>query len=56
MNSTFACLQEKNFVFVHIVSPDEAAQAGDVDLKIQAIEDFDKRYLGRLLDLLIGNS
>ena len=41
-----ACLQEKNFVFVHIVSHDEAAHTGDVDLKIRAIEDFDKRFLG----------
>ncbi len=54
-DSALACLKEKNFVFVHIVSADEAAHTGDVDLKIQAIEDFDKRFLGRLLDKIDGD-
>ena len=49
------CLQEKDFVFVHIVSIDEAAHTGDVKLKIRAIEDLDKRFLGRLINSIDGD-
>ncbi|MCD6398027.1 MAG: cofactor-independent phosphoglycerate mutase [Spirochaetaceae bacterium] len=48
-------LEEKDFVFVHIVSTDETSHTGDVNLKIKAIEDLDKRFLGRLLTNLDGD-
>lgn len=49
-DAALKCLKEKDFVFVHIVSTDETSHTGDVNLKIKAIEDLDKRFLGRLLD------
>ncbi len=37
-----------DFVYVHIESTDEVSHAQDLKLKIQAIEDFDKRLIGRV--------
>jgi 2,3-bisphosphoglycerate-independent phosphoglycerate mutase len=42
-------LEKKDFVFVHVEAPDEAGHIGKTDLKIRAIEDLDRRLLGRLL-------
>jgi 2,3-bisphosphoglycerate-independent phosphoglycerate mutase len=42
-------LDKKDFVFVHVEAPDEAGHIGKTDLKIRAIEDLDRRLLGRLL-------
>jgi len=39
-------------VFVHVEAPDEAGHAGSFELKVKAIEDMDRRLLGRLLDNL----
>lgn len=39
-------------VFVHVEAPDEAGHAGDFELKVKAIEDLDRRLVGRLLDRL----
>lgn len=54
-DAAIKCLKEKDFVFVHIVSTDETSHTGDVNLKIKAIEDLDKRFLGRLLDNIDGD-
>ena len=54
-DAALKCLQEKDFVFVHIVSTDETSHTGDVSLKIKAIEDLDKRFLGRLLNNIDGD-
>ncbi len=43
-------LKDHDFVFVHIEAADEAGHLGDFDLKKKAIEDFDRRFLGRLLE------
>ena len=45
-----SALEKKDFVYLHVEATDEAAHAGDVELKIKAIEDFDKRVVGRILD------
>ncbi|MEM4700206.1 MAG: cofactor-independent phosphoglycerate mutase [Candidatus Nezhaarchaeales archaeon] len=37
-------------VFVHVEAPDEAGHAGSFELKVRAIEDLDRRLVGRLLD------
>lgn len=47
-------LKERDFVFVHVEAPDEAGHIGDIDAKIEAIENIDKRTLGPLLDGLKG--
>lgn len=43
-------LKENDFVFVHVEAPDEAGHMGEVDKKIQAIEDFDKLVVGTILE------
>jgi 2,3-bisphosphoglycerate-independent phosphoglycerate mutase len=42
-------LDRVDFVFVHIEAPDEASHEGRTDLKIQAIEDYDKRVVAPCL-------
>jgi len=42
-------LQERDFVYVHVEAPDEAGHMGDLRLKIEAIEAFDKRIVGPML-------
>jgi 2,3-bisphosphoglycerate-independent phosphoglycerate mutase len=42
-------LEDNDLVFVHVEAPDEAGHAKDYRLKVKAIEDFDKRLLGRIL-------
>ena len=42
-------LKDKDFVYVHVEAPDEAAHSGDLKNKIQAIEDFDEKVVGTVL-------
>ncbi|MDG6242875.1 MAG: cofactor-independent phosphoglycerate mutase [Methanolobus sp.] len=42
-------LKNHDFVFVHVEAPDEAGHMGDVNAKIQAIEDFDEKVVGTVL-------
>jgi len=43
-------LKERDFVYVHVEAPDEASHSGQRDLKIKAIQDFDERLLGPILE------
>ena len=43
-------LNELDMTMIHIESTDETGHVGDAKLKIQAIEDFDGRVVGRVLD------
>ncbi len=43
-------LEEVDLVFVHIEAPDETGHQGRADLKIQAIEDFDKKIVGPIIE------
>ncbi|MCX7919239.1 MAG: cofactor-independent phosphoglycerate mutase [bacterium] len=43
-------LERSDFVLVHIEAPDECGHQGRSDLKIKAIEDFDERIVGPMLD------
>ncbi len=45
-------LKRSDYVYVHVEAPDEAAHAGMVDGKVQAIEDFDRLVVGRVLERL----
>ncbi|MFH1821210.1 MAG: cofactor-independent phosphoglycerate mutase [Methanobacteriota archaeon] len=38
-----------DLVYVHVEAPDEAGHAGDVEQKIKAIENLDRRLLGRIM-------
>ena len=43
-------LEEKDFVFLHVEAPDEAGHNGDLKAKIKAIEDFDEKVVGVVLE------
>ncbi|HOK09487.1 MAG TPA: cofactor-independent phosphoglycerate mutase [Candidatus Hydrogenedens sp.] len=45
-------LARVDFAFVHIEAPDESAHQGDLNLKIKAIEDFDKNIVRPALEFV----
>ena len=47
-------LKEKDLVFIHVEAPDEAGHMGNVEEKIKAIENFDEKVVGTVLDGLRG--
>jgi len=42
-------LADNDFVLVHVEAPDEAGHLGDIDLKVNAIEEFDELVVGTVL-------
>ncbi|WMW22059.1 cofactor-independent phosphoglycerate mutase [Methanolobus mangrovi] len=46
-------LKNHDFVFVHVEAPDEAGHMGNMEAKIQAIEDFDEKVVGTILKAAI---
>lgn len=42
-------LETMDFVYLHVEAPDEAGHSGDLKNKLQAIEDFDYRVVGPML-------
>ena len=50
VSAALNALQEGNFVFLHLEAPDEASHEGSVEKKIEAIESFDKRIVGPIVD------
>ncbi len=44
-----ASLKDKDFVVVHVEAPDEAGHMGDLEAKLQAVEDFDEKVVGTVL-------
>ena len=42
-------LDNNDFVFIHVEATDEAGHMGDVEKKIQALEDFDEKVVGTVL-------
>ncbi len=43
-------LRRRDFVYVHVEAPDEAAHEGSLEKKIQAIESFDREVVRTVLD------
>lgn len=43
-------LEDEDYVYVHVEAIDEASHAGDLEMKLKTIEDFDKRLVGRILE------
>lgn len=43
-------LEKIDFVYLHVEAPDEAGHGGDVDLKVKAIEDFDLKVVGTIMN------
>ncbi len=47
-------LRDGDVVYLHVEAPDEASHAGDLELKLKAIELFDSQIVGPLLEGLAG--
>ncbi len=45
-----AALQELDFMFLHVEAPDEMGHEGNLEGKIRAIEDFDEKIVGPILE------
>lgn len=50
VEAALKALEEVDLVFVHIEAPDETGHQGRADLKVQAIEDFDKKIVGPIIE------
>jgi 2,3-bisphosphoglycerate-independent phosphoglycerate mutase len=48
--AALASLEDHDFVYVHVEAPDEASHAGNMQHKLQAIEDFDRQVVGTVLE------
>jgi 2,3-bisphosphoglycerate-independent phosphoglycerate mutase len=44
-------LKKHDFVLVHVEAPDETSHEGDLDKKIQAIEEYDKNIVGEIIKM-----
>lgn len=49
-DAALQALESDDFVYVHVEAADEAAHIGDLEAKIHAIEDFDSKVVGHVLD------
>ena len=47
-------LKTHDFVYIHVEGIDEVSHLGDLNLKLKAIEDFDKRLVGNVLNGIKG--
>jgi 2,3-bisphosphoglycerate-independent phosphoglycerate mutase len=54
VKAALEALKEQDFAYIHVEAPDEASHAGDLDLKIKAIELFDERVVGPMLEGLMN--
>jgi 2,3-bisphosphoglycerate-independent phosphoglycerate mutase len=50
VDAALKSLHSKDFVFLHVEAPDEAGHSGQLDLKVKAIEDFDEKIVGPMLE------
>jgi 2,3-bisphosphoglycerate-independent phosphoglycerate mutase len=48
--AALAALETRDFVYVHVEAPDEASHSGNLQHKIQAIQDFDRLVVGTVLE------
>lgn len=48
--AALVALESHDFVYVHVEAPDEASHAGNMQHKLQAIEDFDRQVVGTVLE------
>lgn len=55
-DAALKCLEEKDFVFVHVEAPDEAGHQGSLPDKLQAIEDFDSKITAPIIQGLRARS
>ncbi len=49
-NALLDAIKKCNFVFLHVEAPDESGHEGNLKHKIKAIEDFDKKIVGPVVE------
>ncbi len=49
-NEAIKALETLDFVYIHVEAPDEAGHESNIEKKIKAIENIDKKILGKILD------
>src|SRR5262245_6114732 len=49
-------LEKNDLVFIHVEAIDEAGHMGDVEKKIQALEDFDEKVVGTVIKGMAGRN
>jgi 2,3-bisphosphoglycerate-independent phosphoglycerate mutase len=49
-----AALERKDLIFIHVEAPDEAGHMGAADKKIEAIENFDAKVVGTVVEKMTG--
>ncbi|MEN6317231.1 MAG: cofactor-independent phosphoglycerate mutase [Syntrophaceae bacterium] len=47
-------LKEIDFIFIHVEAPDEMGHEGNIEGKVKAIEDFDEKIVGAVLNEIHG--
>jgi 2,3-bisphosphoglycerate-independent phosphoglycerate mutase len=50
VSAALDALKTHDFAFLHVEAPDEAGHSGQLDLKVKAIEDFDDKVVGPMLE------
>lgn len=50
VEAALAALETRDFVYLHVEAPDEAAHSGNLEHKLKAIEDFDARVVGPVME------
>ncbi len=50
VSAALQALESGDFVYVHVEAPDEASHKGSFSEKLQAIEDFDSRIVGPMIE------
>ena len=50
VEAALKALERVDFVYLHVEAPDEAAHEGDLELKIKALEVFDQKVVGPLIE------
>jgi 2,3-bisphosphoglycerate-independent phosphoglycerate mutase len=50
VEAALEALKSGDFVYLHIEAPDEMGHEGNIDLKVKAIELFDERVVGPMID------
>jgi 2,3-bisphosphoglycerate-independent phosphoglycerate mutase len=48
--AALTALETRDFVYLHVEAPDEASHSGNLEYKIRAIEDFDTKIVGPILE------
>ncbi len=48
--AALSALEKGNFVFLHLEAPDEASHEGSLEKKLEAIQKFDERIVGPMLE------